>query len=99
MLSASGAAALGRSATVLPFPVGDSPPASSIEARDESLTVAFFGHWYRGKGVELLVRAAAQLRREGRELVLRLWGSPLPSSTGAARYRDRACLRLLVSSG
>jgi glycosyltransferase involved in cell wall biosynthesis len=89
VLSASGASALGRRATVLPFPVGDPPPASRIEARDGAFTVAFFGHWYRGKGVELLVRAAAELRREGRGLVLRLWGSPLPSSTGAARYRDR----------
>ena len=88
VLSEGGAAALGRSATVLPFPVNGSPPPTYAEPGN-GLTVGFFGHWYGGKGVELLVRAAARLKLEGRPLTLRLWGSPLPSNRHAARYRDQ----------
>jgi glycosyltransferase involved in cell wall biosynthesis len=66
-------------------------------ARDEEhpkpgapFTVGFFGYWYLGKGLELLVDAVARMARDGQPIRARLWGdvSPQAGRRPGERYRE-----------
>ncbi len=82
-----------RPAEVLPYPIGPAQPATrpARQGRDGSaLVVGFYGHWYRGKGIETLLDALASAHAEGLDIRARIWGMPLPGSgrTGSAYRRS-----------
>lgn len=99
------AAALGGGArfVTLPYPCDPYParPASDYGMGDPepggSLLLGFYGYWYGGKGIELLLEALALLSGDdGRPPVrLALWGGP--PAGGGARAGERYRAKILAT--
>jgi glycosyltransferase involved in cell wall biosynthesis len=80
-------------AEILPYPIRPPPPANGpapAGAGRSALVVGFYGHWYRGKGIETLLDALAAAQSEGLDIRARIWGGPLPGSgrTGSGYRRS-----------
>ena len=81
---------------VLPFPArggraGTAPPR-------EEFVAGFFGHWYGGKGMDLLIDAIESTAHDPVPVRARIWGSDWPyGGAAAARYRRRILARVAAS--
>ena len=79
----------------LPYPI-DPAPLRATPPQDGTVVVGFFGYWYPGKGIDLLVEAVAQARREEPRLRARLYGSITPSAGDrpSRQYREHVLRRI-----
>jgi glycosyltransferase involved in cell wall biosynthesis len=77
---------------VLPYPTPSRTPVEQPRKGNGELVAGFFGHWYGGKDLELLVTAVADLASESPPTRLRLWGTPLNELS--QRYERRVRRRL-----
>lgn len=85
---------------LLPYPLAQHDLASRPNDPPPPLVIAFHGFWYRGKGLETLLAAAARVHRSGRNIQLQLFGGPSRSAgqSDGERYRA-AILRLAAQDG
>jgi hypothetical protein len=90
----------GRSA-VLPY----APPARGIderrpiEAQGAGLTVAFFGHWYAGKGLPTLVQALELTAIDPEPIHARLFGDGWPPGSHGNGARFQASILSAIRNG